>query len=97
MRAYTYERSEVLGKYNSDFYKGMSAVTKNAYGKGTAYYIAFVMTEGFTKDFCAGLIDKLNVTERWKLICPAELPRIQGAQTKEMCLSANYGNEPAEG
>lgn len=34
-------KAEILGRYASDFYAGMPALTKNNYGKGFAYYIAF--------------------------------------------------------
>jgi beta-galactosidase len=41
------EGAKVLGIYNSDFYKGMPAVTVNSYGKGKAYYIAFRENDGY--------------------------------------------------
>ena len=34
------EGAEVLASYESDFYAGMPAVTKNSYGKGKVYYVA---------------------------------------------------------
>lgn len=34
------EGAKVIGEYETDFYKGMPAVTENTYGKGKAYYIA---------------------------------------------------------
>jgi len=34
------EGAEVLASYESDFYAGMPAVTKNSYGKGEVYYVA---------------------------------------------------------
>ena len=34
------EGAEVLATYESDFYAGMPAVTKNIYGKGHVYYVA---------------------------------------------------------
>ena len=33
------EGAECIAKYGADFYAGMPAVTKNAFGKGTVYYI----------------------------------------------------------
>jgi len=35
------ETAQTIAKYTEDFYAGMSALTKNSYGKGSAYYIAF--------------------------------------------------------
>ena len=36
------ETAETLAVYSSEFYKDKTAVTKNSYGKGTAYYIGTV-------------------------------------------------------
>jgi hypothetical protein len=53
--------AEVLGTYGSDFYAGMPAVTKNAYGKGKAYYVAFRNDDSFAKDFCTSLISEIGI------------------------------------
>ncbi len=50
------EGAEILGTYTSDFFKGEPAVTKNRYGKGTAYYTAFRNDEDFADDFCEALV-----------------------------------------
>ncbi len=39
------EGAEVLATYESDFYAGMPAVTKNSYGKGHVYYVATQLEE----------------------------------------------------
>ena len=36
------ETAEILAVYGSEFYKGKAAITKNNYGKGTAYYFGTV-------------------------------------------------------
>ena len=33
--------AEILATYSSDFYSGQAALTRNTYGKGKAYYLAF--------------------------------------------------------
>lgn len=53
--------AETLGTYESDFYAGSPAVTKNSYGKGTAYYCAFRSDGDFADDFCADLIAACGV------------------------------------
>ena len=53
--------AQVLGTYESDFYAGAPAVTKNSYGKGTAWYCAFRSDGGFTDDFCADLIAACDI------------------------------------
>lgn len=54
--------AEVLGTYTSGFYKGQPAVTRNAYGKGKAYYTAFRNDGDFTGDFCEMLIKDAGIT-----------------------------------
>ncbi len=49
--------AEVHGTYQKDFYKDYPAVTKNTYGKGNAYYVAFRNDDNFTDDFCYDLIN----------------------------------------
>ncbi len=51
--------AKILGEYGKDFYKGMPAVTKNNYGEGKAFYVAFRNDEDFAKDFCNDLIKEL--------------------------------------
>ena len=53
--------SEVQGTYQKDFYKDYPAITKNTYGKGNAYYVAFRNDDNFTDDFCYDLIDKYGI------------------------------------
>ncbi len=53
--------AEILGEYGKDFYKNMPAVTKNAYGEGKAFYVAFRNDEDFARDFCNDLINELSL------------------------------------
>ena len=39
------EGAQSLGTYEKDFYKGMPAVTRNAYGKGAVYYVGTRLEE----------------------------------------------------
>ncbi len=41
------EGAEVLATYDNQFYQGMPAVTRNTFGKGSAYYIATHSNEAF--------------------------------------------------
>ncbi len=47
--------AKTLAVYDSDFFKGMSAVTVNNFGKGKAYYLA----TRFGQDFLSAFTDKL--------------------------------------
>ncbi len=53
--------AEVYGTYQKDFYADYPAITKNAYGKGNAYYVAFRNDDNFTDDFCAELIKTYSI------------------------------------
>ena len=55
------EGAQVLGKYESDFYAGSPAVTRNNYGEGTAWYCAFRSDGAFADDFCSDLIARCGI------------------------------------
>lgn len=45
------EGAETVAAYETDYFKGSPAVMKHAFGKGTAYYVAFQPNEEFLTDF----------------------------------------------
>lgn len=45
------EGAETVASYETDYFKGSPAVMKHAFGKGTAYYVAFQPNEEFLTDF----------------------------------------------
>ncbi len=53
--------SNILGKYESDFYAGMPSVTENCFGAGKAYYVAFRNDGTLADDFCEMLCSKMNI------------------------------------
>lgn len=55
------ESAEVLGTYESDFYKGRPALTVNNYGKGKCYYVAARTDSDFNNDFYMNLAHELNI------------------------------------
>jgi beta-galactosidase len=55
------EGAEALATYNSNFYKGLPALTVNHYGNGAAYYIAARSTGDFLSDFYRHLVDESSV------------------------------------
>ncbi|MBW8348271.1 beta-galactosidase [Bacillus sp. IITD106] len=65
------EGAEAIAVYGEDFYKGTSAVTKNSYGKGTAWYVATSMDEEFMADF----ISKLCLENKIKPILGKKAPK----------------------
>lgn len=54
--------AEVLATYTTDFYAGMAAVTRNAYGKGKAYYVAFRDDGAFTDRLVEDLLRETGIT-----------------------------------
>lgn len=76
------EGAEALGVFETDFYAGYPAVTRNAYGSGRAYYIAFRNDTDFADDFCGGLIDE--VRPRRAIDIP--LPEGVSAQRRGSCI-----------
>ncbi|SEO52884.1 beta-galactosidase [Amphibacillus marinus] len=50
------ESAEVLATYGSDFYAGMPVLTKNKYGKGSAYYVASCPSQTFVDDLVKTII-----------------------------------------
>lgn len=64
------ETAEVLATYKDDFYAGRPALTRNKFGAGNAYYIAFRSREDFLRDFYNHLIEALEIPK----VLPAALP-----------------------
>ena len=56
------EGAEVLGVYNTDFYKGMPAVTVNNYGEGKAYYLAFRDDGNYMDKLIGDILAEASVT-----------------------------------
>ncbi len=64
------KEAEVLAEYNEDFYKGRPALTKNIFGKGTAYYICSRMEESFNKEFFNDLVNELKIERNLNINLP---------------------------
>lgn len=62
--------AEMLGAYQNDFYAGRPALTKNVYGKGSAYYIAFRDTGEFLEDFYQKLVQELSISKNLQGVLP---------------------------
>lgn len=50
-----------LASYTTDFYEGMSALTKNTFGEGNAYYVATRSNAEFYKKFIGMVCEEQNV------------------------------------
>ena len=53
--------AETLAVYDSEFYAGTPAITRNRFGKGTVYYVATQMTDGLAERFMADALETSGV------------------------------------
>ncbi len=79
-------QAEVLAAYEKDFYRGLPAVTRNAYGKGFAYYIGF----NATVDFLQAFYGKMPVS---KLIDSPFVDNVMVSKRGEHLFLMNFGTE----
>ena len=56
------EGAQALAQYGSDFYAGMPAVTRNAFGSGAAYYIGTALEQAGLDKVLAQAADEAGVT-----------------------------------
>jgi beta-galactosidase len=56
------ESAEVLASYGDDFYQGMPALTRNAYGSGAAFYIASEPEDAFLDRLYGDLLQQHGIT-----------------------------------
>lgn len=76
------EGAEAEAFYEEDFYAGMPVVTKNTYGKGTAYYVATRSDPDFYREFVR------RVCERTKVV-----PVLDTPDNMEAVIRRNEKNE----
>ncbi|MDO5520844.1 MAG: beta-galactosidase trimerization domain-containing protein, partial [bacterium] len=53
--------ADVTAEYGDDFYKGTPVVTKHAWGKGTALYVASRMDEEFLYEFLSDVLKEAKI------------------------------------
>lgn len=55
------DTAKATGNYTKDFYAGTGALYVNNYGKGKAYYVGFMQTGEFQKEFAEELINNIGL------------------------------------
>lgn len=90
------EGAQAFAHYGEDFYRGRPALTRNAYGQGHAWYIAFRSYDTFLSDFYGALAKELSL----RRALDADLPRAVTAQVREdaqhrFVFLQNYGDAQA--
>lgn len=87
------EGAESLGEYTSDFYAGMSALTKNYFGKGMAYYVAARSDEEFYFHFLEKVTEEAGI----KPVCTGEKGievTVRENENGRFLFLLNYTEEP---
>ncbi|MDF3130335.1 beta-galactosidase [Kiritimatiellaeota bacterium B1221] len=91
------EGAEILATFTHDFYAGSPALTCNAVGKGSVYYLAASMDTAFWKAFSQSLISNAKLSR----ILETELPegvhiRERGDENKTYIFIQNFNNHSVE-
>lgn len=55
------ENAQALSSYEKDFYAGMPALTRNNFGKGTAYYVATRSNADFYRQFIGDICKEISI------------------------------------
>ncbi len=72
------ETAKAIGTYTEDFYAQKPALTKNTFGLGQAFYIAFRNNQNFEEDFYGQLIQELQLQP----VMNAKIPEGVSVQTR---------------
>ncbi len=87
------DTARILGEYEKDFYAGMPAVTENDFGKGKAYYAAFVSNGDFISDFCEMLIKNTGIKPDAAFFIPKG---IEVRKRGDMLFVMNFADKESE-
>ncbi|MTK06175.1 MAG: cellulase family glycosylhydrolase [Hungatella sp.] len=86
-----------LLEYDTDFYKGYPALTKNSYGKGTAYYVCADAGQDFYDDFFRNLIQGAGIKPLLEGQLPEELEvSSRESEQYEYLFIQNYSQNPVK-
>ena len=89
--------AEVLGSYDSAFYAGTPAVTRNAYGQGKAYYLATRPEMDFLRDFYGELVKELSIESALGCRLPEGVEAVTRENEEQRFLFLqNYSDAPIQ-
>ena len=87
--------AETLGVYESDYYRGMPAVTVNRYGKGRAYYTGTFAEPGFYYDLLGKIAPEAGVSPALDTALPYGVTvGIRQKDTETYYFLQNFNQEP---
>ena len=84
-----------IGIYDENFYKGMSVLTKNAYGNGNAYYIGTEPDDVFLSDFTGKICEEAGIKPLYKAFKNVEVT-CRKSPKAEVVFVINHNEEEAE-
>lgn len=93
------EGTQILSVYEEDYVKGMPVLTKNAYGEGSAYYLAAEPELNFLRRFTEDLLEELALANPLGVKLPHGVTvslRIREDQCQSFVFVMNFNNEPAK-
>ena len=90
------EDTEVLASYEIDFYAGAPVITRHAFGKGRAYYLAAESGLEFLRDFYRKLFVETGLENALKTELPYGVTVTErlGEDGKRVVFVMNFKNEP---
>jgi len=84
------EGAEVLATYGKDFYKGMPTLTRNAFGKGDAWYVATNGDDAFISDLVKTIVDQRGIKPLVEPVAGVEVTeRVKGEHRYLFVLNHN--------
>ena len=88
--------AEVLATYTQDFYAGSPALTKNRYGKGTAYYAGTVPAQNWLRDWIGAICVEQGVEPLVKADPEVEAGLRTGTDGASTLVLVNHANRLAQ-
>ena len=88
--------AEVLATYTQDFYAGSPALTKNRYGKGTAYYAGTVPAQNWLRDWIGAICVEQGVEPLVKADPEVEAGLRTGTDGDSTLVLVNHANRLAQ-
>ena len=90
------EGTEVLSVYEQDFYAGCPVVTRNTFGKGTAYYLAAESDLAFLRAFYGAVFKSIGLRNALETELPygVTVTEHTGADGRGVIFVMNFKNEP---
>ncbi len=87
---------EVLSVYEEDFYRGAPALTKNSFGKGTAYHLCATAGQDFFDAFYEKLAAEIGLTHAMQTAVPNGVSLTwRENETEKFIFVQNFGDAPA--